>query len=58
MTDHTDSEKPLESDAEHLWLKGSGAEIKVSRTQNKRALDIVNAVRRRYARVSASQVDR
>jgi hypothetical protein len=50
MTDRTDSEKPLEPDADRLWLKGSGARISVRRTTDPRALDIVEAVRRRYAK--------
>lgn len=49
MTDRMDSEKVPEPDSDQLWLKGAGAEIKISRTSEKRALDIVEAVRRRYA---------
>jgi len=50
MTDRTDSEKAPEPDSDQLWLKGEGAEIRISRTREKRALDIVEAVRRRYAK--------
>jgi len=48
MIDRSGSERPLEPDADRLWLSGEGAEIKISRTSDKRALDIVAALRKRY----------
>jgi hypothetical protein len=50
MAARTDSAKPLEPDAEHLWLKGSGASISITRTDDERAIEILNAVRARYGR--------
>jgi hypothetical protein len=50
MSDRTGSEKPLEPDRERLWLSGDGAEISAKTvTGDKRALDVVEAVRRRFA---------
>ena len=50
MNDRTDSAKNPDPDEDKLWLKGTGAEVRFSATTEKRILDIVEAVRRRYAK--------
>lgn len=50
MTDRSNSAKPLEPDFDRMWLRDEGAEIKVTFTKEKRALDIVKAIRARYAK--------
>ena len=51
MIDDTASEKPLEPDSDRLWLKGGGEKVSVGPVENKkRALDIVEALRVRYAK--------
>lgn len=52
MTDDSESgTNPINSDDDKLWLKGGGAEVRfreVRPSERKRALDIVEGVRRRF----------
>jgi len=52
MADPMDPTNGLEPDSDQLWLRGTGAEIVIRQTTEKRALDIVEAVRKRYSKPS------
>jgi len=56
MTDRGVSANCLEPDEKHLWRKGSGGRftaVELSGEEKKRALDIVESVRRRYSRAKS-----
>lgn len=50
MAESSDSEKIVERDAEELGLVGEGAGVTTGRRNERRDLDIVKSVRRRYAK--------